>query len=169
MHFPGAFLPKRLCLLSEKGSIVRANYFLLRSLLFIRELVNRKANKNCPHPSCTKSRITNQLSRSAQLDAIVAIRSGLFQKGAFGVNVNRKDRNQPRKVVQSDNGFCYTVITLSIRTDRPLQTVKTQIRRHRMRRLIRVYTVCHIHNNILDISAGKKWIVSNLRTSMVSR
>ena len=48
----------------------------------------------------------------------------------------------------------HTVITLSIGTDRPLQTVQTQIRRRRTRRLISVYTVCHTYSNILDTSTG---------------
>ena len=37
----------------------------------------------------------------------------------------------------------YTIITLSIGTDRPEQSVYTLIRYHRTQHLIRVYTVCH--------------------------
>ena len=47
-----------------------------------------------------------------------------------------------------------TVIAISIGSNKPLQTVKTQIRRHRTRNLIRVYTVCHTYSNILDTSTG---------------
>ena len=39
------------------------------------------------------------------------------------------------------------VSTQNIRSDRPKHTVKTQIRRRRMRRLIRVYTVCHLSSS----------------------
>ena len=62
-----------------------------------------------------------------------------------------------------------TVITISIGTDMPLQTVQTQIRRRRMRRLIRVHIVCHTYSNILDTSRVVEWTISNFRTSMVSR
>ena len=47
-----------------------------------------------------------------------------------------------------------TVITLSIGTDRPLQTEQTQMKCHRMQHLIRVYIVCHTYSNILDTSTG---------------
>ena len=47
-----------------------------------------------------------------------------------------------------------TVITLSSGTDKHLQTVLPQIRYHRMRHLIRVYTVWHTYSNILDTSSG---------------
>ena len=50
----------------------------------------------------------------------------------------------------------YTVITLSIGTDRSLQTVLTQIRCRSMRHLIRVYTVCLIYSNISDTSTGSR-------------
>ena len=47
--------------------------------------------------------------------------------------------------------YCYyhTLITLSIWTDRPEQTVDTKIRPHRMQHLIRVYTICHSSINRL--------------------
>ena len=48
----------------------------------------------------------------------------------------------------------YNVFTVSIRTDRPGQTVLTQMRRRRTRRLIRVYTVCFIYSNIIDTLSG---------------
>ena len=38
----------------------------------------------------------------------------------------------------------------------PEQTVQTQIRRHKTRFVIGVYTVCHSSNTILDISTGSK-------------
>ena len=41
-------------------------------------------------------------------------------------------------------------IIISIGTDRPLQTVYTQIS------LIRVYTVCHSYSNISDTSRGSR-------------
>ena len=41
----------------------------------------------------------------------------------------------------------YTIFTLSIRTDKPLHTVKTLITGHKMRHLFRVYTVCHFTCN----------------------
>ena len=41
----------------------------------------------------------------------------------------------------------FTVFTIYIRTDRPEQTVETQMRRRRTRRLIWVYTVCHSSSN----------------------
>ena len=40
-----------------------------------------------------------------------------------------------------------TLFTLRVRIDRPEQTVQTQIRRQRTRRLIRVYTVCYSSSN----------------------
>ena len=39
---------------------------------------------------------------------------------------------------------------LSIGTERPLQTVQTQIRCCKIQHLIRVYTVCNTNSNILD-------------------
>ena len=44
-----------------------------------------------------------------------------------------------------------TVFTLCIQTDSPEHTAYTQIRRHRTRRLIRVYTVCHSSINFTNI------------------
>ena len=44
-----------------------------------------------------------------------------------------------------------TVFILSFRTDMPELTVYTQIRRRRMRRLIRVDTVCHSPSNFILI------------------
>ena len=54
---------------------------------------------------------------------------------------------------------CHTVINYhsnpKIGTDRPLQTVQTQIECHRILRLIQeVYTICHTYSNIVDTSAG---------------
>ena len=46
----------------------------------------------------------------------------------------------------------FTIFTLSIWTDRPKQTVYTQMRSHRTRHFIRVYTICYTYSNILDIS-----------------
>ena len=46
----------------------------------------------------------------------------------------------------------YTVITLSIGTDRPLQMMQTQIRCHRMWHLIIVYTARHAYNNDLVLA-----------------
>ena len=67
------------------------------------------------------------------------------------------------------NTLCETdVITSSIWTDRPIQTVKTQIRRRRTRRLIRVYTVCHSSSNISNASAGSRTdLLLNFGTRMV--
>ena len=49
-----------------------------------------------------------------------------------------------------------TIKTLSIGTDRPLQTVKTQLRCHRIWHLIWVYTVCHTYPNISDTLRGSR-------------
>ena len=49
-----------------------------------------------------------------------------------------------------------TITTLNIEINRSLLTVKTLIGCHRMQHLIRVYTVCHTYNNILDISTGSR-------------
>ena len=43
------------------------------------------------------------------------------------------------------------ILTQCIGTDTPEQTVSTQIRRHRMRRLIRIDTVCHSFNQLSTI------------------
>ena len=49
-----------------------------------------------------------------------------------------------------------TVITLRFGTDRLLQTMQSQIRRHHTRSMIRVYTVCLTYSNILDTSRGSR-------------
>ena len=41
-----------------------------------------------------------------------------------------------------------TLLALSIGTDKPEQTVKTQIRCCRMQHLIRIYTVCHSSSSL---------------------
>ena len=65
-------------------------------------------------------------------------------------------------------GLSNTVFTICIQTDRPEQTVQTQMRCHRMWHLIRVYTVCHSSSNFLT----QNWVVnctcSNFKMSMVS-
>ena len=53
-----------------------------------------------------------------------------------------------------------TVITQSVGTDRPLQTVQTQIRCCSMRHLIRVYIVCHTYSNFLDKSRSSRMYYS---------
>ena len=52
-----------------------------------------------------------------------------------------------------------TVITLSIGLGGPVQTVKTLIRRHSTRCLIRFYTVCCSFSNMLDIPTISKIIL----------
>ena len=61
----------------------------------------------------------------------------------------------------------YTVIILSIMTNRPEQPVQTQIRCHRMWHLIRASTVCHSSSNILNTSTDAEQTFISYRTSMV--
>ena len=49
-----------------------------------------------------------------------------------------------------------TVFSVCIRTDRPEETVWTYMKLRRMRRLIRVYTVCQSSSNILDTTMSGK-------------
>ena len=60
-----------------------------------------------------------------------------------------------------------TMITVNIRTDRPEQTVYTQMRRRRMWRFIRVYTICHSSSHFKTQHQVLNCSCSNFRTSMV--
>ena len=57
---------------------------------------------------------------------------------------------------------CAGSIILSTGTDWPEQTVKAKIRRHRMRRLFSVYTVCHLIQQFVEKSAGSQKDLQNL-------
>ena len=61
----------------------------------------------------------------------------------------------------------HTVFLLSVRKDKPEQTAWTLIRRHRTRRLIWVYTVCHSSSNIYRHHQVDKLTCSNFSTRIV--
>ena len=75
----------------------------------------------------------------------------IYPEGIFLHDTTHKRRGGSRMVSERVQFDQITVLTLCIRKDKPEQTVKTQIRRRKTRRLIRVYTVCPSSSNFKHI------------------
>ena len=71
-------------------------------------------------------------------------------------------KNTLKNLYLAQNLSRSTVITLRI--DRPEQTLLTQIRCRRMQHLIRICTVCHMFSNILYTSIGMEQTFTYYRT-----
>ena len=60
-------------------------------------------------------------------------------------------RGDSRMISEEIQFYQFTVLTLRIQKDRPMRTVQTQRRCHRMWHLVRVYNVCYLSSNFKHI------------------